>query len=94
MSVLQPSRCPVSTSVVSYCFTRKSFNKIERGCLIDTKQQLNCLDDSSCEMCIADGEDTCNHEYADLLQSSSKRVSASSVFLLTYCLTLASFELY
>ncbi|XP_065370217.1 uncharacterized protein LOC135962296 [Calliphora vicina] len=82
VSTLASTRCPISTSPNSYCYTRKSTDNIERGCLIDSTEQLKCLGDNSCEMCIPGSEEACNRETADDIVSGSKRVTIYSVLIL------------
>ncbi|XP_037828614.1 uncharacterized protein LOC119616326 [Lucilia sericata] len=79
---LETTRCPISTSPNSYCYTRQSSGNIERGCLVDSNEQLKCLADNSCDMCIPDGEMACNRESVDHAESGSKRLTIYSVLIL------------
>ncbi|KAM7344563.1 uncharacterized protein ACRADG_011241 [Cochliomyia hominivorax] len=89
ISKIESSRCPVSTSPNSYCYTRKSTNYIERGCLIDTSEQLKCFEDNSCEMCIPSSE-ACNRDTLIVdSESGSKRITIySALILVHFILTL------
>lgn len=83
------SRCPASTSPNSYCYTRKSSDHIERGCLIDSVEQIKCLDDTSCSMCMPGSEsDACNRVIeSNVTESSAVQISIYSILLsLTWCI--------
>ncbi|XP_030375471.1 uncharacterized protein LOC115624779 [Scaptodrosophila lebanonensis] len=74
-STLTPEPCEVPTSPNSYCYIRQTSDvDVQRGCSVKVKDQVDCLADSKCSLCLSEdglGSGACNSYDLDLVRSGA-----------------------
>ncbi|XP_055920209.1 uncharacterized protein LOC129951880 [Eupeodes corollae] len=85
LNALNPTQCPMPTAPNSYCYTKSYKGATVRGCSLHVKDQLECLADDACSLCLAEDGEGCNSR-----QTTASGVSKISLSGLAMVLFIAS----
>ncbi|XP_023173514.1 uncharacterized protein LOC111601247 [Drosophila hydei] len=72
---ISAAKCSAPTGNNAYCYVRAVGSNLQRGCALSVKEQMNCLQDNDCSLCLPEnghGSSACNNYALEFSASGAK----------------------
>lgn len=79
---ITPTQCLAPTSPNSYCYTKTNEGFTMRGCSLNVRDQLECLNDGACTLCLVDDGEGCNSQ--KMAVAGASKISSTVALLLLF----------